>query len=69
MQIHKVDDAVAAFRYGIQVAPDEETSYMNLARVYARSGDRARARDILQQLIVRKPASAAGLKALRELTE
>jgi tetratricopeptide (TPR) repeat protein len=69
MQIQKVDDAVAAFRYGIEVAPDEETSYLNLARVYARAGDRAKARDILQQLIARKPTNAAGLKALRELAE
>jgi len=69
MQTQKVDDAVAAFRYGIEVAPDEEMSYLNLARVYARAGDRARARDILHQLMARKPSSAAGLKALRELGE
>ena len=69
MQMQKVDDAVAAFRYGIGVAPDEEISYMNLARVYARAGDRAKARDILQQLLVRKPSSAAAARALRELSE
>jgi tetratricopeptide (TPR) repeat protein len=69
MQMQKVDDAVAAFRYGIQIAPDEETSYLNLARVYARAGDRAKAREVLQQLRLRKPDSAAGAKALRELQE
>lgn len=67
MQMHKVDDAVAAFRYGIEVAPDEEISYLNLARVYAREGDRARARDILGQLLSRQPANAAASKSLREL--
>ena len=67
MQMHQVDDAVAAFRYGMEVAPDEEISYLNLARVYARQGDRARARDILQQLLSRQPASAAASKSLREL--
>ena len=67
MQMHQVDDAVAAFRYGIDVAPDEEISYLNLARVYARGGDRAKARDILQQLLARRPSSASAIKSLREL--
>jgi superkiller protein 3 len=69
MQIQKVNDAIAAFRYGIEVVPDEETSYLNLARVYARAGDRAKAREILRQLMARKPSSAAGAKALHELGE
>jgi cytochrome c-type biogenesis protein CcmH/NrfG len=69
MQLQKVDDAVSAFRYGIQIAPDEEISYMNLARVYARAGDRAKAREILQQLLKRRPGSTAAAKAMRELGE
>jgi tetratricopeptide (TPR) repeat protein len=69
MQMNKVDDALAAFRYGIEVAPDNETLYLNLARFYARSGDRAKARDILQQLRVRKPDSTLARKALQELAE
>ncbi len=69
MQMRKVDDAVAAFRYGIDVAPDEEISYLNLARVYARQGDRMKARDILQQLLARWPSNAAALKSLRELEQ
>jgi tetratricopeptide (TPR) repeat protein len=69
MQMRKVGDAVAAFRYGIEVAPDEEISYLNLARVYAREGDRARARDILQQLLSRQPGNAAASKSLRELQQ
>lgn len=69
MQMAKVDDAVAAFRYGIQTAPEEEISYINLARVYARAGDRAKAREVLQQLLATKPSSSAAAKALRELAE
>jgi protein O-GlcNAc transferase len=69
MQMDKVDDAVAAFRYGLEVAPDDETLYLNLARFYARSGDRAKARDILQQLLVRKPDSTVARKALQELAD
>jgi Flp pilus assembly protein TadD len=69
MQMQKVDDAIAAFRYGVEVAPDDEMLYMNLARVYARSGDRPRARNVVQQWLARKPNSTAALKALRELGE
>jgi len=67
MQMQKQDDAVAAFRYGIEVAPDDEMLYMNLARVYARAGDRSRARDVLHEWLSRKPNSAVALKALRDL--
>lgn len=69
MQMNQVDDAVAAFRYGIQVAPDEEVSYLNLARVYARGGDRAKARDVLHGLLTRNPSNATALKSLRELDQ
>ncbi len=69
MQMRKIDDAIAAFRYGIEVAPEEETSYLNLARVYARQGDRAKARDILGQLLTRKPSNVTAHKALRELEQ
>jgi tetratricopeptide (TPR) repeat protein len=69
MQMHKVDDAVAAFKYGIEVAPEDEISYLNLARVYAREGDRMKARDILRQLLARKPSNAAAIKSLRELEQ
>jgi Tfp pilus assembly protein PilF len=69
MQIHKVEDAVAAFKYGIEVAPEDEISYLNLARVYAREGDRMKARDILRQLLARKPSNAAAIKSLRELEQ
>lgn len=67
METNQVDDALAAFRYGIEVAPDNETLYLNLARVYVRAGDRAKARDILEQLLARKPDSPVARRALREL--
>jgi tetratricopeptide (TPR) repeat protein len=69
MQMHKEEDAVAAFKYGIEVAPDDDISYLNLARVYARAGDRVKARDILRQLLTRNPSSAAASKSLRELEQ
>jgi len=62
-------DAIAAFRYGMRVAPDDEAAYVNLARAYVVSGDRARAREILQQLISRRPDSTVARRGLAELGE
>jgi tetratricopeptide (TPR) repeat protein len=67
IRMQKPQDAIAAFRYGIQVAPDEETAYVNLARAYVISGDRARARETLQQLVLRRPDSTAARRGLAEL--
>ena len=67
MQMQKSNDAIAAFRYGIQVAPEEEIFYLNLARAYVAVGDPTKARDILQQLVDRRPDSAMAKKGLEEL--
>ena len=37
-QMGQANDAIAAFEYGIRVAPDEEQLYMNLGRTYVRAG-------------------------------
>jgi tetratricopeptide (TPR) repeat protein len=63
----KADDAVAAFEYGLKVAPDEDILYLNLGRVYARQGQMERARDVMQRLLARKPGSTVAERALREL--
>ena len=60
-------DAIAAFRYGIGVAPDEESFYLNLASLYNRLGNAEQARDTINRLLARKPGSANGKQALREL--
>jgi tetratricopeptide (TPR) repeat protein len=65
--LQKPDDAIAAFRFGIETAPDDEMIYMNLARVYVRLGDHARARQVLQLLQARKPDSGLARRALDEL--
>jgi tetratricopeptide (TPR) repeat protein len=67
MEMQKPDDAIAAFRYGIEIAPTEEVSYVNLARVYVHRGDYAKAREVLKLLLIQKPDSDVGRKALREL--
>jgi len=69
MRMQKPQDAIAAFRYGIQVAPDDETAYVNLARAFVVSGERPRARETLQQLLSRRPDSTAARRGLAELGE
>jgi len=59
MQMHQFDDAIAAFQYGLKFAPDNETLYLNLARAYVDTGDRPRARDVLQRLLARKDSTVA----------
>lgn len=66
MQMQKFDDAIAAFQYGVRIAPDSDVLYLNLARAYAGSGDRSRAREILLQLLERKESSSAR-ELLRQL--
>ncbi len=63
----QTNDAVAALRYGIEVAPGEESLYLNLASLYIRLDNREAARLTIDQLLARKPDSVRGKQALREL--
>jgi hypothetical protein len=58
---------MAAFKYGIQVAPDDELPYLNLARIWVQKGERDKARDIMRALLVRKPDSRIATKGLEQL--
>jgi tetratricopeptide (TPR) repeat protein len=68
IQQGKMNDAVAAFEYGISVAPQDETCYMNLGRIYAQQGKLDRAKQLMQQLLDRKPDSTTAKRALQELS-
>jgi tetratricopeptide (TPR) repeat protein len=63
----KQNDAIAAFEYGVSVAPQDETCYMNLGRIYAQQGKLDRARQLMQQLLEHKPGSETAKRALQEL--
>jgi tetratricopeptide (TPR) repeat protein len=65
----QVNDAVAAFEYGLRNAPDEDILYLNLGRIYARQGRLDRAREVMQQLLARKPGNTTAEHALRELEQ
>jgi tetratricopeptide (TPR) repeat protein len=63
----KLKDAIAALRYGIQVAPDNESFYLDLSNIYAGLNDKEAARFVIELLLERKPGSDNARKALREL--
>ncbi len=67
MNTGQPNDAIAAFRYGMKVAPDEDILYLNLSRTWVRMGEREKARDVMQELLGRKPGNALALRALKEL--
>lgn len=60
-------DAIAAFQYGIRVAPNEDILYLNLAWAWICTGERDKARDVMRDLLVRKPGNPAAARALKEL--
>jgi len=63
----KLNDAIAAFQYGIEVAPDEDILYLNLSRTWVRMGKPDKAREVMRNLLLRKPGSTVALRALKEL--
>jgi Flp pilus assembly protein TadD len=62
-----IANAIAAFRYGTQASPDDDTLYMNLASAYVDHSERERARQVIQQWLDRKPGNQQALRALRAL--
>ena len=66
-ELGQSNDAIAAFRYGIEVAPEDDELYLNLGRLYVQLGDREKARDVMRELLAKKPGDAVATRALREL--
>jgi predicted Zn-dependent protease len=62
-----VNDAIAAFEYGIRVAPDEDILYLNLGRTYVAQGRFDKAREVMHQLLDRKPDDANARRILQAL--
>lgn len=67
MSMGQLNDAIAALEYGIRVAPDDDTLYVNLARSWIRLGERGKARDAMLELLKRKPGNALATRALQQL--
>ena len=67
MKMGQPNDAIAALQYGITVAPDDDTLYLNLGRVYVGMGERDKARDVMRQLLARKPGDPIATRALHDL--
>ncbi|MBS1874321.1 MAG: VCBS repeat-containing protein [Acidobacteria bacterium] len=67
LNIGQPNDAIAAFQYGIRMAPNDDALYLNLARVWVRLGNREKAKDVMRDLLERKPGHPVAQRALREL--
>ena len=67
MKMGQPNDAIAAFQYGIGVAPEDDTLYLNLGRVYVGMGEREKARDVMRQLLAKKPGDPIATRALHDL--
>jgi tetratricopeptide (TPR) repeat protein len=67
LRMGQPNDAIAAFQYGITIAPDEESLYLNLGSIYVGMGNAEAARQIVERLLARKPASVRARQAIREL--
>jgi Flp pilus assembly protein TadD len=64
-----LEDAIRSFQECIQVSPDFDQPYLNLAKLYAATGKRALAREILQQLLARVPDNSLARSALEQLMQ
>lgn len=59
MSVKKLDLAIDVLKLNIHVFPDHIESYTRLASLYLQKGQRAQAKDILEQALAIKPGSAA----------
>jgi predicted Zn-dependent protease len=64
----KMNDAIAAWSYGIQVAPSEDILYLNLGRAYVSLGQTDKARVTMQRLLDRDANNQVARRALQELS-
>ena len=67
LKLNQVNDAVAAFQYGIEVSPESAILYINLAKIYAQTGEREKAKQAVRRLLEREPRNETAQKILREL--
>ena len=55
------------FKTCIRIVPSFDQSYLNLARLYALRNDRAKAREVLQDLLRMQPQNQGAIQALEML--
>ena len=67
MRMGKANEAIARFEQCRQLAPTYDRAYLNLALMFARAGDKARAQQILSEYPLSQHDSPAVRKALKEI--
>ena len=61
------EKAEEQFKTGIRLAPNNDQSYLNLARLYAMRNEKEQARDVLQQLLRIQPQNSGATQILEML--
>ena len=69
VQSGQLADAMAAFDYGVKIAPMNDMMTMNLARLHVTQNQPEKARDVLRSFLKRVPDHAAARRALQQLGE
>jgi tetratricopeptide (TPR) repeat protein len=69
LRTRRTEQAKQCFQDSIRLAPAYNPSYLNLARVYAIEGDKARARETLEQLLEVHPDDAQAKRELEALSQ
>jgi Flp pilus assembly protein TadD len=64
VRLQYYEKAEEQFKTGIRLAPTNDQSYLNLARLYAMRSDNERARDVLQELLRVQPENPDARQAL-----
>jgi tetratricopeptide (TPR) repeat protein len=69
LRLERAPEAESTFQHAMHVAPEFSQSYLNLARLYALQGKVSDARDVLNDLLKRKPGNAAATQELSLLPQ
>jgi Flp pilus assembly protein TadD len=67
VRLQNYEKAEEQFKTGIKLAPNNDQSYLNLARLYAIEAEKEKARQILQELLLVQPQNPAARQALEVL--
>jgi Flp pilus assembly protein TadD len=62
--LQNYEKAEEQFKTGIKLAPNNDQSYLNLARLYAMRSDRDKAREVLEELLRIQPQNPGAKQAL-----
>ena len=64
VRLQDLEKAEQMFKTGMEVAPNNDQAYLNMARLDMIKNDKPAARQVLEELLKRQPGNAAAAKAM-----